>query len=52
MRKLKARYDESEVRHDCTFQKFTAPLHALKAPDSLFDLTHPAFLEGERIAEK
>ena len=50
MRKLKARYDASEVRHDCTFEKFTAPLHALKAPESLFGLLHPVFSEGRQIA--
>ena len=52
MRKLKARYDASEVRHDCTFEKLTARLHALRAHESQFDFIHPLFLEGEQIAAR
>jgi len=50
MRKLKARYDASEVRKDCSFTVCTARLHVLKAPESQFDLAHPVFREGKQIA--
>ena len=50
MRKLKARYDASEIRHDCTFEKYTARLHALRAHESQFDVTDPMFRQGKQLA--
>jgi len=50
MRKLKARYDESEVRHDCPFLECAARLYALKAPKSEFGFSHPVFREGRQLA--